>query len=66
MYAVRTLLLPTGSGLCLGPATAELVLHDLLGLELQQVESTGGSAQGLAAAAAELSPDKRLRSCAAA
>jgi glycine/D-amino acid oxidase-like deaminating enzyme len=55
-----------GSGLCLGPATAELVLHQLLGLELARGVGGGGDEAGgvtaaeLLAAAEQLKPEKRL------
>ncbi|WIA14156.1 hypothetical protein OEZ85_002698 [Tetradesmus obliquus] len=63
-----------GSGLCLGPATAELVLHQLLGLALAAAAATagGGEAGGgvtateLLAAAKELAPERRLAAMAAA
>eukprot|EP00878_Enallax_costatus_P025085 GHUV01026806.1.p1 GENE.GHUV01026806.1~~GHUV01026806.1.p1 ORF type:complete len:441 (+),score=126.12 GHUV01026806.1:624-1946(+) len=51
-----------GSGLCLGPGTAELVLHHLLGLQLQQ-ELEGIDAKDLTAAALELLPERRLGAC---
>lgn len=48
-----------GSGLTLGPATAELVLHQLLGRPLQEGEGAQGQ-QALSAAAAQLRPEARL------
>jgi glycine/D-amino acid oxidase-like deaminating enzyme len=54
-----------GSGLCLGPATAELALHHLLGSEV----APGASQQqrdALLAAAAALMPEQRLLAAAAA
>ncbi|KAF6265606.1 oxidoreductase [Scenedesmus sp. NREL 46B-D3] len=50
-----------GSGLCLGPATAELVLHQLLGLDLAASDDGGVTAAELLAAAEELSPEARLQ-----
>lgn len=44
-----------GSGLCLGPATAELVVQQLLGHE--------GDDGGLLQATAELMPERRLAGC---
>uniref|UniRef100_A0A383V6D9 FAD-dependent oxidoreductase domain-containing protein 1 n=1 Tax=Tetradesmus obliquus TaxID=3088 RepID=A0A383V6D9_TETOB len=66
-----------GSGLCLGPATADLVLHQLLGLDLAAAAAAAGGGGGgeagggvtadeLLAAAKELAPERRLASLAAA
>jgi glycine/D-amino acid oxidase-like deaminating enzyme len=56
-----------GSGLCLGPATAELVLHQLLGLELAAAAADGGVSAGeLLVGAKELLPETRLAGTAAA
>jgi glycine/D-amino acid oxidase-like deaminating enzyme len=57
-----------GSGLCLGPATAELVLHQLLGLDLAADAAADGgvAAAELLAAAEELQPVKRLQGAMAA
>lgn len=55
-----TMLLSAGSGLCLGPATAELVMHHLLGSQLQQ-ETTGVDDKSLALAAAELLPENCMK-----
>lgn len=63
-----------GSGLCLGPVTAELVLHHLLGLELggfsgaadADVTEGAETVRQLLAAAQELLPERRLQAAAAA
>ena len=50
-----------GSGLCLGPATAELVVHHLLGNAAQAGD--GGAVEELLHATQELLPERRLAAC---
>lgn len=46
-----------GSGLCLGPATAELVVHHMLGGD------AGAASQELLKATTDLLPERRLAAC---